>query len=91
MLDLFLYCDLASTHVSARGALNEETLADLVRMIDQLPNDSTVVVDLTQVSATDDPTLELLRDAITSRADTRSVFRVIDPLVTARPPVLGAA
>ena len=80
MLDLFLYCDLASTHVSARGDLTNESLAELVRMIDQLPDESTVVVDLGELSSADHPTLELLRDAIVSRADdTGSVFRVIEP------------
>jgi ABC-type transporter Mla MlaB component len=80
MLDLFLYCDLAATHVSARGDLTNDSLAELVRMIDQLPDESTVVVDLGELSSADHPTLELLRDAIVSRADdTGSVFRVIDP------------
>jgi len=89
VLDLFLYCDLAATHLSARGDLTSDSLAALVRMIDQLPNDSTVVVDLADVSATDDPTLELLRDAIMSRADTRSVFRVIEPPIDG--PAIDAA
>jgi hypothetical protein len=84
VVDLFLYCDLAATHVCARGPMEMDDVHDVVRVIDGLPRDGSIVVDLTAVTA-DECTLEVLRTELIERAD-RSTFRVIEPLVA---PVIG--
>ena len=86
MFDLFLYCDLAATHVVGRGTVAIDDVHSLLRLIDRLSRDQTIVVDLTAATA-DDATLSVLRTALIERADL-STFRVLEPLAgAAGPPV----
>ena len=83
MIDVFLFCDLGATRVSARGEVAGDEVLPLLRVIDLLPEECTAIIDLRELNVFDDVAGSMLRAAIEARTASRIVFRVLEPVLDA--------
>jgi hypothetical protein len=77
MIDVFLFCDLDATHISARGEVAGDEVLPLLRVIDLLPVECTAIIDLREVMSFDDAADSMLRISIEARSVDRIAFRVL--------------
>ena len=67
MIDVFMFCDLRMTQLSARGVALGDQILPLVHALHRVPTDSILELDLGQLT-TDDDADALLTNALRVRA-----------------------
>ena len=67
MIDVFMFCDLHMTQLSARGVALGDQILPLVHALHRVPTDSILELDIGQLT-TDDDAEALLSDALRIRA-----------------------
>ena len=66
MIDVFMFCDLSLTQLSARGVALGDQILPLVHALHRVPADSILELDLGELT-TDDAADRLLSDALRTR------------------------